>query len=61
MGAGGTIVFPDSRRLMDPAHWLERLHACGVTVWNTTPQMMVMLCAMEPLSPSTSILCTLGS
>lgn len=41
--AGGTIVFPDPKRVEDPSHWIELIKKEEVTVWNTVPMLMQML------------------
>jgi amino acid adenylation domain-containing protein len=43
LAAGGAVVFPAAAERRDPAHWAERLQACGVTVWNSVPALMEML------------------
>ncbi len=43
LAAGGTLVFPAAAERRDPAHWAERLEACGVTVWNSVPALMEIL------------------
>ncbi|WP_051775011.1 non-ribosomal peptide synthetase [Paenibacillus tyrfis] len=41
--AGGTVVYPSVGGLKDPADWLERMHECQVTVWNSVPALMGLL------------------
>jgi amino acid adenylation domain-containing protein len=43
LAAGGTIVFPDSEKADDPAHWVELIEAEQVTVWNSVPALLQML------------------
>jgi amino acid adenylation domain-containing protein len=43
LAAGGAMVLPAAAERRDPAHWAERLDACGVTVWNSVPALMEML------------------
>ncbi|MCU0680764.1 MAG: amino acid adenylation domain-containing protein [Polyangiaceae bacterium] len=43
LAAGGAIVMPAAHAQRDPAHWLERLEAHGVTLWNTVPALFEML------------------
>jgi pyochelin synthetase len=43
LGAGGTLVLPDSRRRSDPSHWAELLERHEVTVWNSVPAQFQML------------------
>ncbi len=45
LGAGGTLVVPDSTGRRDPAHWVELMRRESVTVWNSVPAMMTMLLA----------------
>ena len=41
--AGATLVLPDPDLVGEPAHWIERMLACRVTVWNSVPAQMQML------------------
>ena len=41
--AGGRVVFPDAAARRDPGHWLTLIEREGVTLWNSTPGLMVML------------------
>ncbi|MCG8643140.1 MAG: AMP-binding protein [Desulfobacterales bacterium] len=43
LSAGGTIVFPDPKRVNDPSHWIELIKKEEVTVWNTVPILVQML------------------
>jgi pyochelin synthetase len=43
LAAGAAIVLPDPDRASDPAHWLERCAASGVTVWNSVPAIVSLL------------------
>nr|CAF05649.1 TubD protein [Archangium disciforme] len=43
LGAGGALVLPAAEAEKDPAHWWERLVAGRVTVWNSTPALMLLL------------------
>lgn len=51
MGAGGSVVLPDPRRLKDPQHWLDLMRAHGVTVWNSAPPMLEMLVEYAEYAP----------
>lgn len=41
--AGGTIVFPDQSLAKDPYHWHELILKHGITIWNSVPQLMLLL------------------
>ncbi|MBB84106.1 MAG: non-ribosomal peptide synthetase [Deltaproteobacteria bacterium] len=43
LAVGAAIVFPDYAHAMEPDHWIERLAAGGVTVWNSVPALMQIL------------------
>lgn len=43
LAAGGAIVLPAADRGGDPAHWVELIHAHGVTLWNSVPALAQML------------------
>ena len=53
LGAGGTLVLPDSAPVKDPSNWLALMEKEGVTLWNSVPQLMQML--IETLSVDSSI------
>ena len=44
LGAGGTLVLPDGARGNDGAHWRELIERWGITLWNSAPQLMRMVC-----------------
>ncbi|GAA3983107.1 amino acid adenylation domain-containing protein [Thermobifida alba] len=44
LGAGGAVVLPDAERRGDPSHWAELAAEHGVTLWNSVPAQMQMLC-----------------
>ncbi|MEY9212482.1 amino acid adenylation domain-containing protein [Thermobifida halotolerans] len=44
LAAGGAIVLPDAERRGDPSHWAESIAEHGVTLWNSVPAQMQMLC-----------------
>lgn len=41
---GGALVFPEEGRKADPSHWAELAARHGVTVWNSVPAQLQMLC-----------------
>lgn len=43
LAAGATLVLPDAGLTREPRHWIKRLRAAGVTVWNSAPALMQML------------------
>ncbi|MBT5229921.1 MAG: amino acid adenylation domain-containing protein, partial [Methylococcales bacterium] len=43
LGAGGTIVIPDSEQEREPKYWAELIQSRKITVWNSAPAMMKML------------------
>jgi epothilone synthetase B len=43
LAAGGAVVLPAPAGVRDPAHWVERMAAGRVTVWNSVPAAMEML------------------
>jgi amino acid adenylation domain-containing protein len=43
LGAGGTIIMPESRQNPDPAYWNRLLSEHRVTLWNSVPGLMEML------------------
>lgn len=47
LGVGGSIVLPDSKRVKDPAHWIEVLNTEKITVWNSVPAFVEMLVEYE--------------
>lgn len=42
--AGGTVVIPDNKHFRDPRHWINLLVKHKVTIWNSVPALMQMLC-----------------
>ncbi|MCP4119512.1 MAG: amino acid adenylation domain-containing protein [Desulfobacteraceae bacterium] len=54
LGAGGTLVLPDSISGKDPSHWLGWMEKEGITLWNSVPQLMQML--VESVSGETKAL-----
>jgi amino acid adenylation domain-containing protein len=43
LAAGGAVVMPEAGSTREPAHWVQRMARCGVTVWNSVPALMEML------------------
>lgn len=41
---GASLVLPDAGHEKDPRHWLDMLDLGDVTVWNSVPALMQMLC-----------------
>jgi amino acid adenylation domain-containing protein len=52
LAAGGTIVFPETARRQDPAHWTEVLIQERITLWNSVPTLMEMLIEYLVLHPA---------
>lgn len=44
LAAGATIVYPAPDAAKDPAHWLALVRQHKVTLWNTVPALMGLLC-----------------
>ncbi|MGW3133599.1 amino acid adenylation domain-containing protein [Streptomyces sp. NPDC001123] len=49
LAAGGTLVLPDPRQEMDPAHWRRLISDHGVTLWNSVPALMRLLLQWDEL------------
>jgi amino acid adenylation domain-containing protein len=43
LGAGGTLVLPDSDSDKDPSHWLDLVNREKITLWNTVPALSQLL------------------
>ena len=41
---GGALVYPDEARKTDPSHWAQLVAQHRVTLWNTVPAQLQMLC-----------------
>lgn len=41
---GGALIYPDEERKLDPSHWAELAARHGVTLWNSVPAQLQMLC-----------------
>ncbi|GHJ35184.1 non-ribosomal peptide synthetase [Streptomyces sp. TS71-3] len=44
LSVGGALVLPAAERRGDPSHWAELIADEGVTVWNSVPGQLGMLC-----------------
>jgi pyochelin synthetase len=44
LSAGGVLVLPDADRRGDPSHWADLINGSGITVWNSVPGQLQMLC-----------------
>jgi len=44
LGAGGALIFPGADAARDPQRWRQLIVDEGVTLWNTVPALMAMLC-----------------
>ncbi|MFB7496396.1 amino acid adenylation domain-containing protein [Streptomyces sp. NPDC056161] len=44
LAVGATLVLPQADRRGDPSHWAELVRDFGVTVWNSVPGQLHMLC-----------------
>ncbi len=44
LAAGATVVYPAADSAKDPAHWLALVRRHEVTVWNSVPALMALLC-----------------
>ncbi|MBL1120555.1 amino acid adenylation domain-containing protein [Streptomyces sp. 110] len=44
LAVGATLVLPHADRRGDPSHWAELVRDFGVTVWNSVPGQLHMLC-----------------
>ncbi|WP_030832979.1 non-ribosomal peptide synthetase [Streptomyces hygroscopicus] len=44
LAVGATLVLPQADRRGDPSHWAELVRDAGVTVWNSVPGQLHMLC-----------------
>lgn len=50
LSAGAAIVLPDADRAADPEHWLALCAEAGVTVWNSVPAIVGLLCEQAATS-----------
>jgi pyochelin synthetase len=44
LSAGGVLVLPEAERRGDPSHWADLITGSGITVWNSVPGQLQMLC-----------------
>jgi pyochelin synthetase len=44
LSVGGVLVLPEARHRGDPSHWAELISTRDVTVWNSVPGQLQMLC-----------------
>ncbi|MEV6318358.1 amino acid adenylation domain-containing protein [Streptomyces sp. NPDC051776] len=44
LSAGGVLVLPEAARRGDPSHWADIIARSGITVWNSVPGQLHMLC-----------------
>lgn len=54
LSCGGALIYPEAGLARDPAHWLACCRAQAVTIWNSVPALMAMLCEYlngQPLAP----------
>lgn len=58
LSVGGCLVIPDHDRRADPSHWAQLVARHGVTIWNSVPAQMQMLCgylSVPDAEPVTSL------
>lgn len=48
LGAGATIVLPDSDKIKEPKHWADLICENKVTIWNSVPTLIRMLIEYLP-------------
>ncbi|MFF0967056.1 amino acid adenylation domain-containing protein [Streptomyces sp. NPDC003703] len=53
LAVGATLVLPHADRRGDPSHWAELVRDLGVTVWNSVPGQLHMLCDWLRSEPPT--------
>ncbi|MEU9710939.1 amino acid adenylation domain-containing protein [Streptomyces sp. NPDC047967] len=53
LAVGATLVLPAADRRGDPSHWAELVRDFGVTVWNSVPGQLHMLCDWLRSDPPT--------
>ncbi|MCG8424974.1 MAG: amino acid adenylation domain-containing protein [Proteobacteria bacterium] len=44
LAAGGTVVIPEPWAVREPGYWLDAMNRHRVSVWNSVPALMEMLC-----------------
>nr|WP_272919842.1 amino acid adenylation domain-containing protein [Streptomyces sp. SID5468] len=55
LSAGGAVVVPSPGEEREPGAWLRLMTESGVTVWNSVPALMAMLCEHTSAQPSPSL------
>lgn len=50
---GGALVLPTAEGTRDPAHWVQRMVADGVTLWNSVPAFLEMMVEYLEHAPAT--------
>lgn len=52
LAAGGRLVYPHAAQQGNAAHWAEQIQRHAVTLWNSVPSQLQMLCEVrQPLAP----------
>ncbi|MCW2485252.1 amino acid adenylation domain-containing protein [Candidatus Symbiopectobacterium sp. NZEC127] len=52
LAAGGRLVYPHAAQQGDPAHWAAQIQRHDITLWNSVPSQLQMLCdVQQPLAP----------
>ncbi|WP_280514774.1 amino acid adenylation domain-containing protein [Candidatus Symbiopectobacterium sp. 'North America'] len=52
LAAGGRLVYPHAAQQGDPAHWAQQIQRHDITLWNSVPSQLQMLCDVrQPLTP----------
>ncbi|SDK16726.1 pyochelin synthetase [Pseudomonas delhiensis] len=52
--AGATLVLPSPAQRSDPAHWASLINRHAVSLWNSVPAQMQMLCSYLDAEPATT-------
>lgn len=57
LAAGGRLVYPHAAQQGDPAHWAQQIQRHDITLWNSVPSQLQMLCDVrQPLAPPRVVL-----
>ncbi|MEN3584405.1 amino acid adenylation domain-containing protein [Streptomyces sp. ZYX-F-203] len=51
LSVGGAVVIPAAGDEREPANWLRLMAEAGVTVWNSVPALMAMVCEYVSTAP----------
>ncbi len=51
LAAGAAVVLPEAWADRDPSHWLEMMHRHQVSIWNSVPALMDLLCTYSEARP----------